>query len=306
MTRRRLVAQQRFVGFHQLGPRRHPDLPGQRPSDSLERPQALGSAARGDRHAARATNAAPATARRRPAPPAPGSRRAAYLPRAPPPIALRPTSGAAPRAPPRGRGPAASAAARRVAHRRTRPQHLVPARRATHQRARRLTRRLFEAFDVDLDAVAEPIARADRLDPARPELATQSKHVALDRLLRRPRHPRRPQCLSQGVDGDRRWPANGESGEQPTLHRRPDGGHRSRRIEFTSSTPTVVGRDFGCDPTDATRYAGTFRNVRTLTGDFSGTTYQVGAAAPLSDGTYLGLAVVQFTGTVGGCGSGPW
>jgi hypothetical protein len=83
-----------------------------------------------------------------------------------------------------------------------------------------------------------------------------------------------------------------------------DGGHGTEHVRFTASEPTVVGGDVGCDPTDPTRCAGTFRTVRTLSGDFTGTTYQVGTAVLLPDGTYQGAAVVQFTGTVEGCGSG--
>lgn len=83
-----------------------------------------------------------------------------------------------------------------------------------------------------------------------------------------------------------------------------DGGHGTKHVRFTASDPALVGGDFGCDPTDPTRCAGTFRNVRTLSGDFTGTTYQVGSAVLLPDGTYQGAAVVQFTGTVDGCGSG--
>jgi hypothetical protein len=89
-----------------------------------------------------------------------------------------------------------------------------------------------------------------------------------------------------------------------TAGARPDGTDGSRRAEFTASSPVGVGGDFGCDPTDPTRCAGTFRNVRTLSGDFSGTTYQVGSAVRAPDGTYLGQALVQFTGSVAGCGSG--
>ena len=85
---------------------------------------------------------------------------------------------------------------------------------------------------------------------------------------------------------------------------RPDGAPGSRHVEFVQSAPRPVGGDFGCDPTDATRCGGTFRNVRTLTGDLAGTTYQVGSAVLLPDQTYLGHAVTQFTGTVDGCGSG--
>lgn len=83
-----------------------------------------------------------------------------------------------------------------------------------------------------------------------------------------------------------------------------DGGRRRTHVSFTQSAPVTVGGDFGCDPSDSTRCAGTFRNVRTLTGDFSGTTYQTGTAVPLPDGTYQGVAVVQFTGTLAPCGSG--
>lgn len=80
-------------------------------------------------------------------------------------------------------------------------------------------------------------------------------------------------------------------------------GHRSRAVEF-GSTFQIVGGDAGCDPTDATRCAGTFRTVRTYTGDVTGTAYVVGSAVLLGDGTYQGQAVVQFTGDVARCGSG--
>ena len=73
-----------------------------------------------------------------------------------------------------------------------------------------------------------------------------------------------------------------------TAGARSDGTDGSRRAEFTASLPVAVGGDFGCDPTDPTRSAGTFRNVRTLSGDFSGTTYQVGSAVRAPDGTCLG------------------
>jgi hypothetical protein len=82
------------------------------------------------------------------------------------------------------------------------------------------------------------------------------------------------------------------------------GGHGTEHVRFTSSEPTVVGGDFGCDPTDPSRCAGIFRTVRTVSGDFAGTTYQAGTAVLLPDGTYRGAAVVQFSGTVDGCGSG--
>ena len=83
-----------------------------------------------------------------------------------------------------------------------------------------------------------------------------------------------------------------------------DGGHGTRRVELTVSAPVPVGGDFACDPADATRCAGTFRNERTLTGDFAGTAYQVGTATLLPDGTYQGAGIVVFTGTVDGCGFG--
>jgi len=71
-----------------------------------------------------------------------------------------------------------------------------------------------------------------------------------------------------------------------------------------NTTTQIVGGDSGCDPTVPTRCAGTFRTVRTYTGDFSGTAYLVGSAVVLSDGTYQGQDVAQFTGTVKGCGRG--
>src|SRR5262245_38339644 len=76
-----------------------------------------------------------------------------------------------------------------------------------------------------------------------------------------------------------------------------DGGHGTRPVAFTS-TLAIVGGDSGCDPTDPTRCAGTFRTVRTLSGDLAGTAYATGSAVLLADGTYQGQAVVQFTGTV--------
>jgi hypothetical protein len=83
-----------------------------------------------------------------------------------------------------------------------------------------------------------------------------------------------------------------------------DGGHGRRHVQVTVGPPQAVGGDFGCDPTDPTRCVGTFRNVRTLSGGFSGTAYQVGSAALLADGTYQGTGLVLFTGTVDRCGSG--
>jgi hypothetical protein len=83
----------------------------------------------------------------------------------------------------------------------------------------------------------------------------------------------------------------------------PDDGHGTRDVAFTS-TLTPVGGDFACDPSDPTRCAGTFRAVRALSGDLVGTSYATGSAVLLADGTYKGQAVVQFTGTVAGCGQG--
>lgn len=82
-----------------------------------------------------------------------------------------------------------------------------------------------------------------------------------------------------------------------------DGGHGTRQVAFTL-TVTTVGGDVGCDPTDATRCAPTFRAVRTFSGDLAGTSYAVGGAVLLGDGTYLGQDVAQFTGEVAGCGHG--
>ena len=84
---------------------------------------------------------------------------------------------------------------------------------------------------------------------------------------------------------------------------RPDGGHGRRHVAF-STTTQFLGFDSACDPTTPTRCAGTFRSIRTFTGDFSGTAYVVGSAVLLADGTYQGQDVAQFTGTVNGCGSG--
>jgi Protein of unknown function (DUF3224) len=83
-----------------------------------------------------------------------------------------------------------------------------------------------------------------------------------------------------------------------------DGGHGTRQVELSISSPMPVGGDFGCDPTDPTRCAGSYRNLRTLAGDFTGTGYQVGMASLLADGIYQGVGLVLFTGTVEGCGTG--
>ena len=82
-----------------------------------------------------------------------------------------------------------------------------------------------------------------------------------------------------------------------------DGGHGSRQVAFTT-TQGLVGGDFACDPTDPTRCAGTFRNVQTLSGDLSGSAYAVGSAFLLPEGRYQGQSIVQFTGSVAGCGTG--
>ena len=84
---------------------------------------------------------------------------------------------------------------------------------------------------------------------------------------------------------------------------RPDGGHGSRDIAFTSTTQ-IVGLDTTCDPTVPTRCASSYRSIRTFSGDLSGTAYVVGSAVLLADGTYQGQDVAQFTGTISGCGSG--
>lgn len=88
-----------------------------------------------------------------------------------------------------------------------------------------------------------------------------------------------------------------------TAAARPEGGNRTRHVAF-ASTVEVVGGDIGCDPTMPTRCAGTFRSVSTFTGDLAGTSYVVGSAVLLPDGTYQGQDVAQFSGTVAGCGSG--
>ena len=93
------------------------------------------------------------------------------------------------------------------------------------------------------------------------------------------------------------------TGTQPTLAAAPDGGHGSRHVEF-DSTVQIVGGDFGCDPTDPARCAGTYRNIRTFTGDLTGTAYVAGSAVLLGDGTYQGQGVAQFTGEAEGCGQG--
>jgi hypothetical protein len=84
---------------------------------------------------------------------------------------------------------------------------------------------------------------------------------------------------------------------------RPDGGHGTRHVEFTSTSQSL-GFDFSCDPTVPTRCAGTFEAIRTFSGDLVGTAYVVGSAVLLADGTYQGQDVAQFTGTIEGCGTG--
>ena len=84
---------------------------------------------------------------------------------------------------------------------------------------------------------------------------------------------------------------------------RPDRGHGTRRVHFTSTTQ-FVGANSACDPTAPTRCAGTFQSVRTFAGDIEGTAYVVGSAVLLRNGTYQGQDVAQFTGTIKGCGSG--
>jgi hypothetical protein len=88
-----------------------------------------------------------------------------------------------------------------------------------------------------------------------------------------------------------------------TAAARPDGGHGTRHVHFTS-TSQVVGGSVTCDPTAPTRCAGTFQSVRTFAGDIEGTAYVVGSAVLLRDGTYQGQDLAQFTGTIEGCGSG--
>lgn len=80
-------------------------------------------------------------------------------------------------------------------------------------------------------------------------------------------------------------------------------GHGSRVVAFTL-TSEIVGGDVGCDPSDPTRCAATFRNLQTLQGDFAGTAYQVGSAVLLPGGTYQGQSVSTFAGTIEGCGAG--
>jgi hypothetical protein len=93
------------------------------------------------------------------------------------------------------------------------------------------------------------------------------------------------------------------TGSQATLAAPPDGGHGTRDVAFTT-TVAIVGGDAGCDPTDPTRCGGTFRSIRTFSGDLTGTAYLVGSAVLLSDATYQGQDVAQFTGEVAGCGRG--
>ncbi len=86
---------------------------------------------------------------------------------------------------------------------------------------------------------------------------------------------------------------------------RADGGGPggARQVSF-ASTFRVVGGHSPCDPTSPTRCVGTFETVRTYTGDLAGTSYVVGSAVKLPDGTYQGQDVTQFSGTIAGCGTG--
>ena len=86
---------------------------------------------------------------------------------------------------------------------------------------------------------------------------------------------------------------------------RADGGGAgdARQVAFASSF-RVVGGQSPCDPTTPTRCAGTFETVRAYTGDFTGTSYLVGSAVKLPNGTYQGQDVAQFSGTIAGCGTG--
>jgi Protein of unknown function (DUF3224) len=88
-----------------------------------------------------------------------------------------------------------------------------------------------------------------------------------------------------------------------TAAARPTGGNGTRHVVF-SSTSEIVGFETACDPSEPTRCAGTFRSIRTYTGDLTGTAYVVGSAVLLADGTYQGQDVAQFSGTVEGCGGG--
>ena len=57
---------------------------------------------------------------------------------------------------------------------------------------------------------------------------------------------------------------------------------QSNRITSSSaSTVQIVGGDFGCDPTSPARCAGTFRTIRTFTGDLEGTGDVTGSAVLL-------------------------
>ena len=79
---------------------------------------------------------------------------------------------------------------------------------------------------------------------------------------------------------------------------------RGRRHVVFRTTAQVLGFESSCDPTVTTRCAGTFRTIRTFTGDLTGTSYVVGSSVLLADGTYQGQDVAQFTGTINGCGTG--
>jgi Protein of unknown function (DUF3224) len=86
---------------------------------------------------------------------------------------------------------------------------------------------------------------------------------------------------------------------------RADSGAASaaRQISF-ASTFRVVGGHTPCDPTTPTRCVGTFETVRTYTGDFTGTSYIVGSAVKLPDGTYQGQDIALLSGTIADCGTG--
>jgi hypothetical protein len=75
------------------------------------------------------------------------------------------------------------------------------------------------------------------------------------------------------------------------------------RLSYTMSLQPVGG-GIDCDPTTPSRCIFSFQNVKTYTGELTGTSYGSGTAALGSDGLYHAVVVERFTGTVSGCGEG--
>jgi Protein of unknown function (DUF3224) len=75
------------------------------------------------------------------------------------------------------------------------------------------------------------------------------------------------------------------------------------RLNYTMSLQ-AVGGGIDCDPTTPSRCIFSFQNVKTYTGDLTGTSYGSGTAALGSDGLYHAVVIERFSGSVNGCGDG--